>query len=219
MISLTPKQQRLADWIADYLYEFGYCPLIREMMSGLNYSSTAPVQSLLDKLEQKGVIIRVENASRTIRFTDQWLQQQNIQLTRSLVRLPIVGTIAAHSLVEVVSDVEIEWLNFPLFDGRKPVDIETWFVLRVWGDSMINALIDHDDYILLKPEPNAKAVKDGTIVAARVGTQTTLKYFYRNDRQVTLRPANSNYSDTILSEAEVEIQGVFVGLIRGLRDL
>lgn len=218
MISLTPKQQRLADWILDYLYKSGYCPLIREMMSGLGYSSTAPIQSLLDKLEQKGVIVRVENASRTIRFADQWLEQQDIQILRSLVRLPIMGTIAAHSLVEAVSDAEIEWLNFPLFDGRKPVGIETWFVLRVWGDSMINALIDHNDYVILKPEPNANAVKDGTIVAARVGTQTTLKYFYRNDRQVTLKPANSNYSDTIVSAAEVEVQGVFVGLIRGLRD-
>lgn len=131
------------------------------------------------------------------------------------LRLPIVGTIAAHSLVEVVSDNETEWLDFPLFPGNKSSGIEKWFVLRVWGDSMIEALIDHNDFVILKPEPNVKAIKDGTIVAARVGTQTTLKYFYRNGGQVILRPANSNYSDTTVAAAEVEIQGVFVGLIRG----
>lgn len=81
---------------------------------------------------------------------------------------------------------------------------------------MIGALIDHNDFVILRPEPNVNAVKDGTIVAARVATQMTLKYFYRNNSEVTLRPANPNYSDTTVSAADVEIQGVFVGLIRGL---
>lgn len=124
--------------------------------------------------------------------------------------------VAAHSLIEVVSDNEIEWLDFPLFPGSKPPGVEKWFVLRVWGDSMIDALIDHNDPVILKPEPNPDAVKNGAIVAARVGTQTTLKYFYRDDEHITLKAANPNYSDTSVSATEVEIQGVFVGLIRGL---
>ncbi|MBD1822935.1 repressor LexA [Cyanobacteria bacterium FACHB-DQ100] len=217
MILLTHKQQRLADWIADYMQEFGYSPLIEEMRIGLGYTSSAPVQSLLDILEREGVVVRVRKSARTIRFTEQWLRQQQSNQTAPLsLRLPIVGTIAAHSLVEVVSDNEIEWLDFPLFPGSKPSGIEKWFVLRVWGDSMIDALIDHNDLVILKPEPNADAVKNGAIVAARVGTQTTLKYFYRDDEHVTLKPANPNYSDTSVAETEVEIQGVFVGLIRGL---
>ncbi|BAU15923.1 SOS-response transcriptional repressor, LexA (plasmid) [Leptolyngbya sp. NIES-3755] len=216
MIVLTPKQQRLADWITAYIHEFSYSPLIREMRIGLSYTSSAPIQSLLDKLEQKGVIIRVEKSARTIRFTEQWLrQQQSNQANPLSLRLPIVGTIAAHSLVEVVSDNEIEWLDFPLFPGSKAPGIEKWFVLRVWGDSMIDALIDHNDFVILKPEPNADTVKNGAIVAARVGTQTTLKYFYRKDGQVILKPANPNYSDTTVPAAAVEIQGVFMGLIRG----
>lgn len=179
------------------------------------YRSRAPVQSLLDKLECKGVIIRVEGASRTVRFTEQWLRQQQ-QTPPAKLRLSIVGTIAAHSLVEVVSDDEVQWLDFPLLPGNKPPGIETWFVLRVWGDSMINALIDHNDYVIFRREPNVSAIRNGAIVAARVGTQTTLKHLYRNGTQVILRPANPNYSDTIVSAAEVEIQGVYVGLIRDL---
>lgn len=216
MILLTPKQQRLADWIADYIEEFGYSPLTQEMRIGSGYTSPAPIQSLLDKLERKGVIIRVEKSARTIRFTKEWLrQQQSDQSPPRSLRLPIMGTIAAHSLVEVVADNETEWLDFPLFPGNKPLGIEKWFVLRVWGDSMIDALIDHNDFVILKPEPNIDAIKNGTIIAARVGTQTTLKYFYRNGEQVILKPANSNYSDTTVAVTEVEIQGVFVGLIRG----
>ncbi len=215
MTSLTPKQQRLVDWLADHLRQFGYSPVIREIAAGLNYSPPAPVQSLVRILVRKGVLAQVERASRTIRFTEAWLRENGEKYGIAVpgFRLPIVGTIAAHSLVETSSDLAIEWLDFP---GRKPLGSDHWFVLRVWGDSMVGALIDHNDLIVMKPEPNLDAVKNGAIVAARVGTQTTLKYLYRQGTKVILQPANSAYNPTPVEADQVEIQGVYVGLERRL---
>ena len=215
MTSLTPQQQRLVDWLADHLRQFGYSPVIREIAAGLEYSSPAPVQSLVRILVRKGILAKVERASRTIRFTEQWLRENGEKSGIAVpgFRLPIVGTIAAHSLVETFSDTTVEWLNFP---GGRPLGSGHWFVLRVWGDSMVGALIDHNDLIVMQPEPNFDAVKNGAIVAARVGTQTTLKYFYRQGNKVILQPANSAYNPTPVEADQVEIQGVYVALVRKL---
>ncbi|MGG6270664.1 LexA family protein [Leptolyngbya sp. AN03gr2] len=124
-----------------------------------------------------------------------------------------MGTIAAHSLVEIFPDASIEWLELP---GRKPKGSDTWYVLQVRGDSMIGALIDHNDLIIMRPEPNAFTLKAGTIVAAREGTRTTLKYFYRKGDQVTLQPANAAYPSTTVRADQVDIQGVYVELVRKL---
>lgn len=70
MSSLTPQQQRLVDWLADHLRQLGYSPVIREIALGLDYTSPAPVQSLVKILVRKGVLSQVERASRTIRFTE-----------------------------------------------------------------------------------------------------------------------------------------------------
>ena len=212
---MTPKQQCLVDWLADHLRQFGYSPVIREIAAGLGYTSPAPVQSLVKILVRKGVLAQVERASRTIRFTEEWLRENGEKYGIAVpgFRLPIVGTIAAHSLVETFSDTAVEWLDFP---GRKPLGSDRWFVLRVGGDSMVGALIDHNDLIVMQPEPNFDAVKNGAIVAARVGTQTTLKYFYRQGNKVILQPANSAYDPTLVEADQVEVQGVYTELVRRL---
>ena len=81
---------------------------------------------------------------------------------------------------------------------------------------MVGALIDHNDLIVMQPEPNFDAVKNGAIVAARVGTQTTLKYFYRQGNKVILQPANSAYDPTLVEADQVEVQGVYMELVRRL---
>ena len=212
---MTPKQQCLVDWLADHLRQFGYSPVIREIAAGLGYTSPAPVQSLVKILVRKGVLAQVERASRTIRFTEEWLRENGEKYGIAVpgFRLPIVGTIAAHSLVETFSDTTVEWLDF---SGGRPLGSDRWFVLRVWGDSMVGALIDHNDLIVMQPEPNFDAVKNGAIVAARVGTQTTLKYFYRQGNKVILQPANSAYDPTLVEADQVEVQGVYMELVRRL---
>ncbi|GAP99964.1 SOS-response repressor and protease LexA [Leptolyngbya sp. NIES-2104] len=215
MVPLTPAQQRLVDWLANYLRRFQCSPVVREMIVGLDYTSPDPVQSLVAILVRKGVLVQVGQISRTIRFTEAWRHEngERYGLTVPNFRLPILGTISAHRLVEIFPDAPIEWLELP---GRKPKGSDAWYVLQVRGDSMIGALIDHNDLIIIRPEPNARTLKAGTIVAARERTRTTLKYFYRQGDQVTLQPANAAYPPTIVPADEVEIQGVYVGLVRKL---
>ncbi|MGG6270663.1 hypothetical protein ACQ4M3_38925 [Leptolyngbya sp. AN03gr2] len=75
MVPLTLPQQRLVDWLANHFRRFEYCPVVREIMTGLGYTSTAPVQSLVAILVRKGVLVQVEQTARTIRFTEAWLQE------------------------------------------------------------------------------------------------------------------------------------------------
>ncbi|BAS55896.1 SOS-response transcriptional repressor, LexA [Leptolyngbya boryana IAM M-101] len=215
MAPLTPTQQRLVDWLAAHLHRFGYSPGIRDIAAGLKYTSPAPVQSLVKILVRKGVLIYDERTARTIRFTEAWLREngERYGLTTPSFQLPILGTIAAHSLVELSPDSPIEWLDLP---GQRPPGSEDWFVLRVWGDSMVGALIDHNDLIIMCPISNPVRIKDGAIVAARVDTQTTLKYFYRQGSEVILKPANAAYEPTVVEANQVDIQGMYVGLIRRL---
>jgi len=215
MAPLTAAQQRLVDWLAGHFRRLGCSPVIRDIAAGLGYTSNAPVQSLVKILVQKGVLIQDERAARTIRFTEEWLRENGEQygLITLGFQLPILGAIAAHSLVELSPDAPVEWLAL---SGDRPAGSEDWFVLRVWGDSMVGALIDHNDLIIMRPAFNPASIRNGAIVAARVDTQTTLKYFYRQGSKVILQPANAAYPSTSVDADTVEIQGIYVGLVRKL---
>jgi repressor LexA len=121
-----------------------------------------------------------------------------------------LGAIAAGTVVESYTDA-VEVLDFSS-SFLQPQD----FALRVRGDSMIGALIDSGDVVIMRPVQDSMTVKDGTIVAARVeGDGTTLKYFYRKGMKVTLKPANSQYPIMEYNAPQVEVQGVLVGVWRG----
>ncbi len=90
----------------------------------------------------------------------------------------------------------------------------TYFALRVRGDSMIDAMIDSGDVVILKPVSDPKTLKNGTIVAARVQDQTTLKYFHRKGNKVTLQPANKRYEPIEVPASQVDVQGMLVHVWR-----
>jgi repressor LexA len=197
MEALTEVQQQLFDWLVEYIRENQHSPSIRQMMRAMGLRSPAPVQSRLEHLRAKGYIDWTEGRARTIRV----LKPQGI---------PIYGAIAAGSVVEVFPDVG-EHLDL-VGSFLKPRD----YALRVRGDSMIDALIDSGDVVIMRPVEDQKSVKNGTIVAARVsGDGTTLKYYHRKGNQVSLKPANEKYSPIDAPLAQVEIQGVLVGVWRG----
>ena len=133
--------------------------------------------------------------------------------------VPLLGTISAHSLTEVFLEQEIKRIDlsvFPKFKRMSHYELAKCFALRVVGDSMIGALINSGDVVIMKPPPDPKAIKNGTIVAARVEGKTTLKCFYRNENTITLEPANPIYPPTHADASMVDIQGIYVGLARDL---
>lgn len=194
MEPLTDAQQELYDWLVAYIENNQYPPSIRQMMKAMGLKSPAPVQSRLDHLRAKGYIEWTEGKARTIRLTQEAKRG-----------VPILGAIAAGSLVDTFPDSDVEYLNLNGL-SLKP----TYFALRVRGDSMIDAMIDSGDIVILKPVADPKTLKNGTIIAARVQDQTTLKYFQRKGSKVTLQPANKNYDPIEVPASQVDIQGELV---------
>jgi len=198
METLTPAQQELYDWLIEYIRENQYPPSIRQMMKAMELKSPAPVQSRLEHLRAKGYIEWTEGKARTIRATNEVLRG-----------VPIRGMIAAGSLVDAFPDADVEYLDLAGI-SLKP----TYFALRVRGDSMVDAMIDSGDIVILKPVSDPKTLKNGTIVAARVQDQTTLKYFHRRGSKVTLQPANKNYEAIEVPAAQVDVQGALAHVWR-----
>lgn len=198
MEPLTEAQQQLYDWLVDYIHTSQHAPSIRQMMRAMNLRSPAPVQSRLEHLRSKGYIDWTEGKARTIRI-----------LGGAPAGVPVLGAITAGGLVEPFTDA-VEQLDLsPLF--RQPGN----FALRVIGDSMIEDLIAEGDVVIMQPVPDPEQLKNGLIVAARVeGHGTTLKRFYRQGEQVTLKPANPKYLPIEVTAKSVQVQGVLVGVWR-----
>jgi repressor LexA len=196
--NLTKVQQELYDWLVEYIRENQHAPSIRQMMMAMGLRSPAPIQSRLEHLRNKGFIQWAEGQARTIQI-----------LKHSTSGMPVLGAIAAGGLVEPYAD-EVERLDISsFFPGTNH------FALRVTGDSMIEDMIADGDMVIMEPVANAKAVKNGTIVAARVdGQGTTLKHYHISGDKVTLKPANPKYKPIHSPAEQVELQGTLVGMLR-----
>jgi repressor LexA len=196
MEPLTEAQQELYDWLLVHIRENRHSPSIREMMRAMKLKSPAPIQSRLEHLRKKNYISWTEGKARTIR------------ILQGLQGVPIFGAIAAGSMLEVFPDTEERFDPGALaFKGGD-------FALRVRGDSMIEALIDDGDIVIMRAVQEPSRIRNGTIVAARVESTTTLKYYYRDAGTVTLKPANPNYDPMQYPAAEVHIDGRLVAVWR-----
>ncbi|MBE9177758.1 repressor LexA [Oculatella sp. LEGE 06141] len=198
MERLTEVQQQLYDWLVDYIRQNQHSPSIRQMMKAMGLKSPAPIQSRLEHLRAKGYIDWTEGKARTIR------------LLKALVQgVPIKGEVFAGEVHEPAT-TDTEYLSI----SGLPLQVQD-YALRVNGDSMIDAMIADGDYAIMRPVQEPDRLKNGLIVAARVdGYGNTLKYFYREQDQVTLKPANSNYKPIEVKAEDVLIQGILVGVWR-----
>lgn len=198
MEPLTTAQQELYDWLIDYIRANQHSPSIRQMMRAMNLRSPAPIQSRLEHLKNKGYIEWSEGKARTIRVRDD-------------VRgVPILGTIAAGFVNEAFTDAveRLDLNGLPIQSGD--------YALKVTGDSMIEAMIQDGDVVIMRPVKDPQGIREGTIVAARVESGTTLKSFYRQGNQVQLKPANPNYPIMEFPSDLVEVQGRLVAVWRGI---
>lgn len=203
---INPTRQKIMEYIRDFYDERGYAPTVRDIMKGCNLSSTAVVQHHLKVLESEHQIERDSKVFRSIQLPDR----------KNTIRVPLLGTIAAGSPIPVMTSdtwhteaVDTLELSGEITRGK---DV---FALKVSGQSMIDALIDDGDIVLLEP---VKKVENGDMVAAWLikEEEVTLKRFYKEDSRVRLQPANSQMKPIYTDLTNVDIQGRVVAVIRTL---
>ncbi len=198
--SLTPAQQELYDWLADYIGSHQHSPSIRQMMAAMGLRSPAPIQSRLRHLQQKGWITWQEGQARTLQLLGNLAADAGV---------PVLGSVAAGGLVEAFDDVQ------EVLDLDPVLKTKGLYALTVNGDSMVDAHIADGDVVLMEPVVDPRGLRDGTVVSALVaGSGTTLKHFHRQKDQVTLAAANEAYEPIVLSADQVQVQGRLVAVWR-----
>jgi repressor LexA len=198
---LTEKQEALLNFIEQYQMEHGGSPTLREMREYFGVSSDNSILKLLKALEEKGRIQKDEG-HRGIKL----LSNLKEKLEKSSFRLPLLGTIPAGN--PVASEEHIDsWLSVGedmVLSGKQS------FLLRVTGNSMLNAGIHEGDIVIVCTDLEPRV---GDIVAALVDGQSTIKTYMIRDGKVILKAENPEYED-IYPENELCVQGVVTGLFR-----
>ena len=208
------RKQRIIQFIADTLRERGYPPSVREIAVAVELASTSAVHHHLQALEREGYLERGATRSRALRLTPAAAISVGLanglgpQLTAAgSFELPIIGEIAAGGPIEAYQDAS-ESMSVP--DMLAPSGDA--YVLRVRGDSMIDAHIADGDFILIRPQSTAR---NGDIVVAQVEENAvTLKRFFKEKDKIRLQPANQAYPPQFYDD--VRIQGKLIGVIRKL---
>ncbi|MDL2335882.1 MAG: transcriptional repressor LexA [Chloroflexota bacterium] len=205
------RKQRIIEYIATTTRQRGYPPSVREIAQAVDLASTSAVHHHLQALEREGMLERGASASRALRLTPSAAIRAGSngavapQVTnRDSHALPVIGEIAAGGPIEAYQDAR-ETLTVP--DALSNGDA---YVLKVRGDSMIDAHITDGDFVVIRPQQTAH---DGDIVVAQVEDNgVTLKRFFREKGRIRLQPANERYEPMYYED--VRIQGKLVGVIR-----
>lgn len=208
------RKQKILEHIAGTLRARGYPPSVREIARAVGLASTSAVHHHLQILEREGYLERGAAQSRAIRFTPTAALRMGLSselvpqaVTAEAHLLPIVGEIAAGGPIEAYQDAS-ESMAVP--DLLAPSGDA--YVLKVRGDSMIDAHIADGDFVLIRPQSTAR---NGDIVVAQVEENAvTLKRFYKEKDRVRLQPANQAYPPQYYPD--VRIQGKLIGVIRRL---
>jgi repressor LexA len=205
------RKQRIIEYIAVTTRQRGYPPSVREIAQAVDLASTSAVHHHLQALEREGMLERGASTSRALRLTPSAAIRagsngpMGAQVTAlDSHALPVIGEIAAGGPIEAYQDAS-ETLTVP--DALSNGDA---YVLKVRGDSMIDAHITDGDFVVIKPQQTAR---DGDIVVAQVEDNgVTLKRFFREKNRIRLQPANERYEPMFYDD--VRIQGKLVGVIR-----
>ena len=200
---ITAKQEEILEFIKSEILRRGFPPAVREICDAVRLKSTSSVHAHLETLEKAGYIRRDPTKPRAIEILDD-----DFALTRrEMVNVPVIGTVAAG--VPLLAEQNIEDY-FPIPAERMP-NVQT-FLLRVKGDSMVNAGIFDGDMVLVREQPTAR---DGDIVVALLDDSATVKTYYREDGYIRLQPEN-NFMDPIIVEGPLLILGKVFGIFRFL---
>ncbi len=202
-MAITRRQRQVYDFIADFVQENGYSPSFEEIGVGLGLSSLATVHKHISNLENKGLLKRDYNRSRSIDVLP--LKPRTKSPVAAPLELPLVGRIAAGKPIEQVETPE----TISLADFTRSKDV---YVLEVSGESMQDEHIVDGDYVLVE---RAQTARTGEIVVALVNnSETTLKRFYKEGDHVRLQPSNAAMQPIVVPAAAVQIQGRVIGVLR-----
>ena len=201
-MKLTSKQQQVYDFIQEMTKKDGYPPSIREICKGVGVKSTSTIHGHLSKLEEKGFIKRDGSKNRAI------VMLQESQAAPPLAdfqyaSVPVVGRVTAGQPILAVENIED---YFPIPTSH--LSSGDHFLLRVQGDSMMNAGILNDDYVLVKKTEEAK---NGDYIVALIDDSATVKTYYRESDHIRLQPENPSYRPILSRDARVigKVKGVF----------
>jgi len=200
---LTPTQEKVFDFLKDFLREKGFPPTLREIAFHFGLKGPKGPQKTLNILERKGYIRKVPGGSRAIEI----LSYPQFSLTH-ILPIPIVGRVRAGEPVLAIENIE-GYINL----DRSLVSSGDVFLLRVQGDSMIDAHIQDGDFALVKPQPNAE---NGEIVVALIEDEATIKRIFMKRDLIRLEPANPKMEPIIVKKGEkkITIVGKVIGIFR-----
>jgi repressor LexA len=225
---LSERQKKILEVIEQFQDQYGYPPSIREICDRSKISSTSVVNYYLEQLEEMGYIERDRRVSRGVRLLKPLSEavgavsksfSKTAQSIQDMLRIPVVGRIAAGELMPIPPS------DFAYYDPETSVEIarsmlptreksEELFALEVQGDSMIDAMVNDGDIVIMK---RAEKAHNGEMVAIwlRDRDETTLKYFYLENGRVRLQPANPTMKPIYVDDpSTVEIKGKVVMIIR-----
>ena len=198
---LTSQEQKTLQFIRNYLAQYGYAPRFKEIGQAIGVKSQGTIHRYVQALEDKGYIDRIKGNSRGMSLVELPLV--------SPPTIPLVGKIAAGLPLEAIEDQQ-ELNLAEMFMGPE------LFALRVTGDSMVDAGILDEDYVIIRKQPVAR---DGDIVVAMIDkSEATLKRFKRRgEDQIALIPENQHMEPMIYAAERVSVHGVLVGQLRNYR--
>jgi repressor LexA len=197
-VDLTNRQKEIFDFIKRYLRKHGYPPTVREIGKALGLHSPSTVHAHLAKLEASGLLRRDPSKPRAIELM--------VDKVKRAVRpgTPLVGNVAAGAPILAEENIE-DYLQVPSVIGGEDDDD---YVLRVRGDSMIDAGILEGDYVVVRP---AQTASNGEIVVALIEDEATVKRYYKERNGVRLQAENPDYEPIRSKDAKVlgKVVGVF----------
>jgi repressor LexA len=201
---ISIRQKQILHYIQQHMDAHGYPPTVREIGSAVNLSSSSTVHAHLKSLEEQGHIQRDAVLTRAIKLTQSG-GDHGRPMSKPVIQMPIIGTVAAGKPRLAVEDVEDV---FPL-----PADFISGegFMLRVVGDSMIEDGIHEGDLVVVRRQQTAD---NGETVVAMIDNEATVKRFYKEKQRIRLQPANKRMKP--MYHENVEIVGKVVGLVRQL---
>ncbi len=196
---ITAKQQEILDFIKSEILQKGYPPAVRDICEAVHLKSTSSVHSHLESLEKNGYIRRDPTKPRAIEIMDD----NFYMLRREVVNVPMVGTVAAGQPILAVENIDS---YFPIPAEYLPKGEA--FMLKVKGDSMVNAGIFDGDQIIVQKQSTAE---NGDMVVALVDDSATVKTFYKENGHFRLQPENDSMEPIIVNEVSIlgKVFGVF----------
>ena len=227
---LSKRQRNILNYILDYLQEHRRPPTIREIGKATNISSTSVVNYNLERLSERGFLDREAEVSRGLSITQKGVQElgrvgeaifelaETVSETISrMVKIPLMGNIVAGEPIEVGNN------NFATYDEEDAIELsvsmlptsrtDDLFALRVSGDSMIDAMVNDGDIVIMRQQEIAR---NGDMVAVWLNASdtTTLKHFYHEGDRIRLQPANPTMDPIYVEPEDVRVQGKVMMVLR-----